>query len=38
MKALTPEEGGPLPPVAQQAPVVAEEAQPTEPVQPPTEQ
>jgi len=38
MKALTPEEGGPLPPVAQQAPVVAEEVQPTEPVQPPTEQ
>ena len=38
MKALTPEEGGPLPPVAQQAPVVAEEAQPAEPVQPPTEQ
>ena len=38
MKALTPEEGGPLPPVAQQAAIIAEEAAPVVPEQPPTEQ
>ena len=38
MKALSPEEGGPLPPVAQQAPVVSEESVPAETVKPPIEQ
>ena len=38
MKALTPEEGGPLPPVAQQAAVVAEEVAPVVSEQPPAEQ
>jgi len=38
MKALTPEEGGPLPPVAQQAAIIAEEAAPVVQEQPPTEQ
>ena len=38
MKALSPEEGGPLPPVAQQAAVVAEEAAPVVQEQPPAEQ
>jgi polyribonucleotide nucleotidyltransferase len=38
MKALTPEEGGPLPPVVQQTSIVAEETLPTENVQPPTDQ
>ena len=38
MKALTPEEGGPLPPVAQQPAIIAEEAAPVVQEQPPTEQ
>jgi polyribonucleotide nucleotidyltransferase len=38
MKALTPEEGGPLPPVAQQAAVVTEEVAPVVSEQPPAEQ
>jgi polyribonucleotide nucleotidyltransferase len=38
MKALTPEEGGPLPPVAQQAAVVAEAVAPVVSEQPPAEQ
>ena len=38
MKALTPEEGGPLPPVAQQAAVVSEAIVPDVSEQPPAEQ
>ena len=38
MKALTPEEGGPLPPVAQQPAIVAEEAAPVVQEQPPAQQ
>ncbi|BDW10560.1 polyribonucleotide nucleotidyltransferase [Polynucleobacter sp. SHI8] len=38
MKALSPEEGGPLPPVAQQPAIVAEEAAPVVQEQPPAEQ
>jgi polyribonucleotide nucleotidyltransferase len=38
MKAISPEEGGPLPPVVQQAPVVAEQAAPSVDDQPSAEQ